>query len=105
MQGLDLARRVGAVAKQNQDALIFRVAAQAFDSQADGIADGCFFAGQANSGLLQQGVDSFTVEGKRGLQIGAVSEQYQADAIPCPAFDELSGHELGRRQAVHCPSV
>ena len=102
---MNLAGRVGPVAEQDKDALVFRVVAQTFDRQTNGIADGGFFTCQTNGRFFQQGMDGLAVKGERGLQIGTVAKQDQANAIPDPAVDKLTGDSLGSRQAVHSPPV
>lgn len=62
MQRLHFTGGVGSVRKQDQYAFGLGVFAQAFDRQADGVADCRLPAGQTDLGLFQQGRGSFDIE-------------------------------------------
>ncbi len=87
-QRIDLAAVVGAIGDQNQHAALCRALTQAFEGQADGIADGGVLAGDADSRFVEPHANGVPVESQWRLQIGLTAEQDQADPVAVATFEK-----------------
>ncbi|MCY1183527.1 hypothetical protein D9M73_241580 [compost metagenome] len=100
-EGVDFTAIVGAVGDQNQHATCCRTRAQALEGQADSIADGGVFAGNADTRFIEPDAHGVAVEGQRRLQVGLATEQDQADPVTFAAFEEIAEQVLDQRQSAH----
>ncbi|MNL01768.1 hypothetical protein D3C87_1222510 [compost metagenome] len=98
-QRVDFATVVGAVSHQNQHATLRRALSQAFEAQANRVANGGVLAGDADARFIEPDAHGVPVEGQRRLQVGLAAEQDQADPITLAAFEEVTEQILHQRQA------
>ncbi len=90
---------IGAVGQQYQHALGFGPVEQAFNRQANGIANGGLFSGEANLRFLQQFVYRVAVESQWCLQIGPRAEEDQSQPVGFAPFDKLADNVFDDQDA------
>jgi hypothetical protein len=99
-QRIDISRGVTAIGHEDHDLVRRVLFTQAFDAEAQRIADGGLAPGDADHRFVQQLLHGLAIESERHLQVGLLPEQDQAQAIAHPPPDEFARHRLARREPV-----
>ncbi|KPZ06621.1 hypothetical protein ALO94_200845 [Pseudomonas syringae pv. spinaceae] len=96
---IDLPRVVGAIGDQHQHTAVGRAQAQAFQGQADSIANGGILACNAYFRFVEPDPHGASVIGQRCLNKCLRAEQDQADPITLAAFQKVAKQLLDQHQS------